>query len=189
MVRVCVLVLLLLLNAVIVQAEDFEIKVIRVGADLYQVPEDDLSIKTHNCFVMKDPDILVLHLAAEGNTLIFPPKNFSCDISMIYGRSTLAPANYSFTVTRLGDNWYEVDGKDVALKTSACEVEAEQFPATLRMETRETGALLFPELDTFCAVEGIYAETELTVVTRQDQQEEHDQQAQHEQQEEQDPQQ
>lgn len=144
-----------------VWAEEIELKIIKMGANLYEVPADDLFIQTEYCF--EDAATAVLLLDETANKLIFAETNQQCDIRMVYGRSKIEAGEYQLKVTRDDDNWYRLVDQDVALKTAGCLSLVDNIEAQLTMNDDGTGTLSIPGVDETCQVEGVYAKAELRV--------------------------
>lgn len=168
MARIVIAVVFLCLGVVPAQAQDFPLTVIRMGTDLYEVTKEDLCIQTQYCFEVEDQAEVILRLENSGNKLLFKTAAAFCDIVMIYGRSQLKTGLYSMTLTRIGDNWYQIDGKDAALKTSGCLSLAESSEGRLDMKNEEQGTLELSQFDEVCDVVGVYAKAELTIVQKQE---------------------
>ena len=153
-----------LLSFTPVGAEDFELNVVRAGANLYEVPAEDLYVQTEYCFEVEENASVLLRLEDTEKKMIFPDSEAQCDVMLVYGRSTLEPGSYKLTLTRVDDNWYGLDGDEAALKTSGCLSLVEQADAQLEMKEDGTGVLSIPSVDEECQVEGIYTKAELTLV-------------------------
>lgn len=145
-------------------AEEFELKVVRAGANLYAVPAEDLYIQTEYCFEIEESASVRLNLDETLSRMTFQDSGAQCDVTLVYGRSTLKPGRYKLSVTRLDDNWYGLDGEEAALKTSGCLSLVEQAEAELDMQEDGTGVLSLPTVDEQCRVEGIYTRAELKLV-------------------------
>ena len=163
MMRLLIIMTCLLLFVTGVWAEEVELKVVRVGANLYQVPAEDLFIQTEYCFEDATNKAVVLLLGEAGDRLLFNgPKN-GCDIKMVYGRSKVDAGNYQLKVTKVDDDWYGLVDQDVALKTNGCLSQVENVAAEMVINEDGTGTLSIPEADENCQVEGVYSKAELSV--------------------------
>lgn len=52
--------------------------------------------------------------------IVFLDSEGECDVTAVYGRVVQETGNYSVTVSREDDDWYEVWGHDIYAKTLAC---------------------------------------------------------------------
>lgn len=153
-----------LLSFTLVGAEEFELNVVRAGANLYEVPAEDLYVQTEYCFEVEEKASVLLRLEDAEKSMTFSDSGARCDVILVYGRTTLEAGNYNLTVTRVDDNWYGLDGEDAALKTSGCLSLVEQADAKLEMKDDGTGVLRIPSVDEECQVEGVYTKAELKLV-------------------------
>ncbi|MEE4253566.1 MAG: hypothetical protein V2I50_05930 [Desulfuromusa sp.] len=155
---------LLLLLPLASAAQEIEAKVVRYGANLYEIVGRDLFIATEYCFEGAEQADILLKLDESGNQMQFKKSGNSCDIQMVYGRSQLDPGEYNFAVSRDDEGWYGIDGQDAAFKTTGCYSFAENVAAKIIMEEGGKGSLVIPSEDEECRIEGVYGKTELQVV-------------------------
>jgi hypothetical protein len=156
---------LLLLLPLAATAQEVEVKVERYGANLYEIVGRDLFIATEFCFEGAVKADILLKLDDGGDQMQFKKSGNSCDIQMVYGRSTIEPGEYDFTVSRADEGWYGIDGQDAAFKTTGCYSLVESVAAKIIMEEGGFGRLIIPSEDEECRIEGVYSETELEIVT------------------------
>ena len=162
-IKIMVLALLLLLPLAAV-AQEIDAKVVRYGANLYEIVGRDLFIATEYCFEGAEKADIVLKLDEGGNQMQFKKSGNSCDIQTVYGRSQLDPGAYDFAVSRVDEGWYGIDGQDAAFKTTGCYSLVENVAAKVIMEEGGVGRLVMPSEDEECRIEGVYGKTELQIV-------------------------
>lgn len=164
MLRVIMMSVFLLIFSSTVWAEEFELDVVRQGANIFAVTAEDLFIQTEYCFESVTSARAVLRFAETESMLIFTDQKSQCDVRMVYGRSQLEPGDYKVSVTRDDENWYGIVGDEAALKTNGCLSLVEDAEAKLIINADGTGTLSIPSADEECQVEGVYSKAELKAV-------------------------
>jgi hypothetical protein len=82
-----------------------------------------------------------------------------CDVQTAYGAVDQAPGNYAVTIARKDDDWYEVWGAGLFIKTSACISLALGEKAVLSLVGAGIGTLHIKDMQ--CMVEGVYSRLQL----------------------------
>ncbi len=154
---------LLLLLPLAAVAEEVDVKVVRYGANLYEIVGHDWFLKTEYCFEGAEQADILLKLDESGNRMQFKKSGNSCDIQLVYGRSQLQPGEYEFTVSRDDEGWYGIDGEDFAFKTTGCYSLAENVAAKITMYEEGKGHLVLLSEDEECQIEGVYGKVELKI--------------------------
>ncbi len=155
------LLLLLPLTAV---AQEVDVKVVRYGANLYEVVGRDLFLKTEYCFEGSEQADIILKLDGDGSQMQFKKSGNSCEIQMVYGRGQMEPGEYDFNVSRDDEGWYGIDELDFAFKTTGCYSFAENVAAKIIMDEEGRGRLALLSEDEECKIEGVYGKAELKIV-------------------------
>ncbi len=148
------LILLVALTATPVFAGEYKITIVQQGANLFKMSDQDTYIWTSYCFVDVGTSEALLSIQGSSGKIRFSNNETSCDVQMLYGKSSLAADEYRIVVTRADDNWYTVDGKEAALLTGSCLASAEGTEIRLIVEEDGTGTLKFEDEE--CSLEGIY---------------------------------
>lgn len=163
MTKVCGLILGLLLLATGAAAEEFELQLNRMGGDLYAAPAEGLYIETQYCFALADVTAARLIFNTGADKLIFPATEETCEVRMIFGKATMEPGDYLFSVTWAADNWYRIDEQNAALLTAGCLEMVAGAEAQVTLTEAGEGSLLLPEVDEECRVIAAYAQAELVL--------------------------
>ena len=151
-----ILVLLIFANPVC--AEEYEISVTQVGENLFWEPEQEVFIQTEYCFVDLGSAKVLLQANGYSGLLVISEKT-RCDVKNFFGKTQLDPGKYSITVTREDENWYAIEGKSAALNTSDCRALIKSAPAELLIDENATAKLTFA--NETCQVKGIYSKIEV----------------------------
>lgn len=162
----CLLVLPLQLSAA-----EIEIDVVRQGADIYEISGRDLFLYSPYCFAGEEQAKVMLTLEGSAATQMrFSDSDSSCDVVMTYGVTELEEGDYKFTVSRLDEGWYAIDGQDAAFRTSGCYSLVESAVAVVRVNGNGGGRLILTEEDEECDIVGIYGKAELEISEQEEQQ-------------------
>ena len=151
---------LISLHAVPVAAENYEVSLTRKGSNVYQVRGKDIIIQTRYCYVYAYSEEAILKASGYGGEVIFFDSKDKCDVKAVFGLSSQAPGNYGVTVSREDDDWYEVFGTGMYIRTSLCLSLALADDAYLTLSPYGNGELLFADGDS-CTVEGVYEKLRL----------------------------
>jgi hypothetical protein len=91
--------------------------------------------------------------------IIFTDSGGKCDVKAVYGSNNQKPGKYSVTINREDDDWYEIWGQGIYIKTSSCLSLALGEDAILSISAGGYGTL-FVGHDK-CMVEGVYSKIKL----------------------------
>ena len=150
----------LLLVCQSVYAENYQISVTRKGSNVYKIVGKDIIVQTRSCYVYSYLEETILKSNGYGGELIFIDSEEKCDIKAVYGAAKNAPGKYSVTVNRESDDWYEIFGGNIFIKTSGCISLALGEDARLELVGSGYGQLYFKG-GMSCMVEGLYSKMRL----------------------------
>ena len=83
-----------------------------------------------------------------------------CDVKAVYGPAEIEAGTYKVTISRESDDWYEILGMDIFIKTSMCLSLALGEEVILKISAGGSGYIYFSDGDE-CMVEGVYAHLKL----------------------------
>jgi len=143
-----------------ITADNYEVSLTRKGNNFYQVNYKNIFVQTNYCYEYAYSEDSILKLnGAYSSEVIFLDNKSRCDIKAIYEEANQNAGKYSVTVSREEDDWYEIWGEDMFIKTSSCLNLALSDKAVLDISSSGYGTLYFD--DDECMVEGIYAKQRL----------------------------
>ena len=140
-------------------AENYEISVTRNGSNLYNVDGERIYIHTRYCYEYVYYERSYLRMNGYSGEIVFLDSGGKCDVKAVYGQVDQETGNYSVTVNREDDDWYEVWGQDIYIKTFACLSLALGEDAVLAITGGGIG-IMYVEGEE-CMVEGVYAKMRL----------------------------
>ena len=140
-------------------ADNYEINVTRKGSNLYKVTGENIFIHTRYCYEYVYYEESFLRMNGYSGEIIFTNSGDKCNVKAVYGPSEQEAGNYSVTINREDDDWYEIWGEGIYIKTSACLSLALAEDAVLVLSAEGYGTLYVE--DDECAVEGIYSRIRL----------------------------
>lgn len=146
---------LMTLQAGPILAENYEVSLTRKDSNVYNIDGKDIIIQTRYCYVYAYSEEAIFKTSGYGGELIFLDSKEKCDVKAVFGLSKQKPGKYVVTVSREDDDWYEVLGTDLYIKTSACLSLALGEEAYLTMSASGFGQLRF-KYGGDCMVEGVY---------------------------------
>lgn len=149
----------ILLFVTSLHAENYEISVTRKGSNLYKIDGEDTFIHTRYCYEYVYYEDSFLRMRGYSGEIVFLDAGEKCDVIAVYGASDQDPGTYSISVTREEDDWYEVDGQQLFIKTSSCLSLALGEDAVLRLNATGYGELHVGREK--CSVEGVYSKLRL----------------------------
>ena len=100
-----------------------------------------------------------LRMSGYSGEIIFLDSGEKCDVKAVYGPINQEPGNYSVTINREDDDWYEIWGEGIYIKTSACLSLALGEEAVLSLVASGFGRLFVEGEE--CMVEGLYSRIKL----------------------------
>lgn len=134
----------------------YDLSVTRKDSNLYRVDGKDILIQTRYCYVYAYSEEAILKTSGYGGDLIFPDSKDKCEIKAVFGHASQAAGKYRIQLNREEDNWYEVWGQGIYLRTSLCLSLALGDDAVLTMYGPSSGRVVFDDGDS-CDVEGVYS--------------------------------
>lgn len=153
------LLLTILLSSGISMADNYEVSVTRKGSNLYKVDGENIFVHTRYCYEYVYYENAILKMNGNYGEIVFIDSGEKCDVSAVYGQSDQPPGNYSVTISRKDNDWYEVWGSDVYIKTSGCLSLALGEEAILKISAGGYGTLIVGGNQ--CMVEGVFAKLKL----------------------------
>ena len=141
-------------------AENYEVNLTRKGSNVYKIDGKDIIIRTRYCYVYAYSEEAIFKTSGYGGEVIFFDSKDKCDVKAVFGVSKQSPGKYLVTVSREGDDWYEVFGTSSYIKTSSCLSLALGEEAYLTIANSGFGRLRFKDGND-CMVEGVYTKMRL----------------------------
>lgn len=140
-------------------ADSYVVNVTRVGSDVYKVDEEDVLVYTSGCYKYVSSESSSLEMRGYTGEISFTNSGGTCEVKAVYGRITPEIGNYPVTVRRRGDDWYEIRGQGMYIKTSSCPSRALDEDAILALSSGGVGTLSVEGDE--CEVEGIYSRMQM----------------------------
>lgn len=142
------------------EAGNYEVSVTRKGSNVYKVDAKDIIIQTRYCYeyVYSENSFLKMN-GYFGEIIFLDSGGGKCDVKAVYGKVNQAPGKYSVTVSREEDDWYNVFGQDLYIKTSACLSLSLGEEAILDLSSGGYGTMYIDGNQ--CMIEGIYSKMSL----------------------------
>jgi hypothetical protein len=141
-------------------AGNYDVSVTRKGSNVYKGTGSNTIIVTRYCYEYAYSEDAILKSSGYSGKLIFVNNGTSCDVKSVYGKANVAAGNYTVTVSRDNDDWYEIVGQDMFIQTSMCLSLSLGEEATLKLNSNGFGKLIF-DSGTSCMVEGIFSRVNL----------------------------
>ncbi len=141
-------------------ADDYKVSVTRRDSNLYKVTGKDIYIHTRYCYEYVYYEDAILKMNGYTGEIIFLEEGEKCDVRAVFGPAEIEPGTYKVTISRESDNWYEIFGTDIFIKTSMCLSLALGEEVILKLSAGGIGNLYFSDGDE-CMVEGVYAHLKL----------------------------
>jgi hypothetical protein len=154
-----VLLLLVLIFPSMAAADNYEVSVTRKGSNLYKVDGNNIYIHTRYCYQYVYSEHAFLKMNGYSGEVIFLDSGGKCDVKAVYGPTEHKPGEYAVTINREDEDWYEIWGTDIYIKTSMCLSLALGQEAALSITAGGYGTLYVE--GTQCMVEGLYSKMSL----------------------------
>ncbi len=138
-------------------AETYQVNVTRQGSNIYKILGKDALIQTRYCYEYAYAEDALLR--TELGQLIFKSNGTSCDVRGLYTKSDQNAGTYVVTVSHVSDDWYEVMGSNLFIKTNSClsiDLAAESI---LKLAPGGFGSIKINNND--CMVDGLYTKVRL----------------------------
>lgn len=153
------LLLIALLMPSLASADNYEVSVTRKGSNLYKVDGKNIFIHTRYCYEYVYYESSFLKMSGYSGEIIFTDSGGKCDVKAVYGPSEQDAGKYAVTINREDDDWYEIWGQGIYIKTNACLSLALGEEAVLALSASGYGTLYVD--DDECMVEGVYSRMKL----------------------------
>ncbi|MEQ6888591.1 hypothetical protein ABE957_07880 [Halomonas sp. CS7] len=140
-------------------ADNYGVSVTRKGSNLYKIDGKNILIHTRYCYEYVYYEESFLRMYGHSGEIIFTDSGGKCDVKAVYGQSEQEAGNYSVIINQEDDDWYEIWGQGIYIKTSACLSLALGEDAVLALSAGGYGTL-YVEGDE-CMVEGVYSRLSL----------------------------
>jgi hypothetical protein len=154
-----IILILCLLVSLSAEADNYEVSVTRKGSNIYKVDGENLLVQTRYCYEYVYYEESFLKMNGYSGEIIFTESASKCDVKAVFGLSEQDAGRYSVTINHDDDDWYEVWGQDVYIKTSLCLSLALGEEAVLTLSEGGFGTLYVG--DDECMVEGLYSKLTL----------------------------
>lgn len=140
-------------------ADNYEVSVTRKGSNLYIVDGKKIFIHTRYCYEYVYSENTLLRMNGYSGDMIFLNSGGKCDVSAVYGETNQNPGEYLVRINRKDDNWYEIWGEGVYIKTTGCLSLALGQEAVISINAGGRGTL---HVDGYqCSVDGLYSKLSL----------------------------
>ncbi len=150
--------MLMILFAPLVYAEDFEIEAVKISKNFFKLFEKPILIQTRNCDEMAQHQGPFLKIDTDSKIIRFRQAEEKCEVKAAYKRSVEGMGSYAVTVTREEEDWYAVLDTASYIKTKGCDRLAQNRQAVLSLSGTGFGSLHIEHSE--CLVEGIYTKIE-----------------------------
>lgn len=142
-----------------VNADNYDVSVTRKGSNLYKVDGKDILVQTRYCYEYVYYEESFLKMNGYSGEIIFTDSGGKCDVKAVYSTIEQEAGKYSVSISQESDDWYEVWGEGLYLKTSSCLSLALGEEATLVLSSSGYGTLYIEDEE--CMVEGVYSKISL----------------------------
>jgi len=151
---------LILLLSSFALADTYGVTVSREDSNIYQVATEEIYIHTNYCYEFGYYEDATLDMWGLTGELTFENSNQTCSVSGVYADASSKSGSYTVRVTRKDNNWYEIFGTDLYVKTNLCLSLAIMEEATLELNAMGTGMLYFGRNQS-CMVKGVFSRLSL----------------------------
>ena len=152
-------VLLLGVLPLLAMASNYNVSVTRTGNNTYKIDTANAEIHTRYCYEYPYGERAFLKMYGRTGEIIFLNTGQTCDVKGVYSRVNQTPGKYRVTVSHEDDDWYEVLGQGLYIKTDMCLSLALGEEAILSLNSYGMGRMFIDGNE--CMVEGIYGEQSL----------------------------
>lgn len=137
-------------------AAEYDISLSRKGPNLYKLDGTEILVHTRYCYQYSYGEQAILRMqGTQGEVTFIGSSPAKCNVKSVYGASTQSAGTYVVNVTREEDDWYEIFGQNLFIKTNGCISLAMNRESVLRISAGGYGTLNIDSIP--CTVEGIYA--------------------------------
>ncbi len=157
--RVTSILIILIFSSLSVMANNYEVSVTRKGSNIYKINSADAFIQTKHCYEHVYGENAFLKMHGRYGEIIFLDSGGKCDVKGVYSKVNQPSGKYKVSVSQDGDNWYEIWGQNLYIKTDMCLSLALGEEAILSISAQGFGTMYVGGDE--CMVEGIYARQNL----------------------------
>ncbi len=136
------------------QAEEIEIKVIKIASELYKLEGKSILLQTHNCDDPEHSQDAFLKMNDSSKKIVFRESKSSCDVVAAYKLSAGGVGSYSVVIQYERENWYAISSTKSYVRTKQCLNISERKRAVLSLSGTGFGTLHIGRTE--CQVEGVY---------------------------------
>ena len=157
MARLLVVLFFVLLTPNTLIADDYQEVVSSFDTDFYKIDTKNILIRTENCPETVESQQVLAKMKGGTGEMIFIESGNSCTVSGVYQTSGYRVGNYRVDITRDEENWYEISGQNIYIRTQECLIYATEQEALLSVSTvgkGGSGSLHFEH--EACRVIGLY---------------------------------
>jgi len=140
-------------------ASNYNINVTRNESNIYKIDGTNIEIHTQYCYEYTYREQAFLKMNGYTGRIIFLDAEQTCDVEGVYSRVNQTSGKYRVTVSRENDDWYEVVGQELYIKTDMCLSLALGEEAILSLNSYGMGKMFIGRDE--CIVQGIYAQQNL----------------------------
>ncbi len=140
-------------------ADNYEVSVTRKSSNLYKIDGNNILVRTKYCYEYVYSESSLLRMNGYSGEIIFIDSGDKCDVKEVYAASVQPAGEYSVTINREEDDWYEIWGQGLYIKTSACLSLVLGEEALLSITAGGYGTLYVDGEQ--CLVEGVYSRKKL----------------------------
>lgn len=146
---------LTLLHTVPAGAENYELYLTRKGSNVYNADGKDIIIQTRYCYEYAYSQKSIFISTGYGGEVIFLNSNEKCDVKAVFSFAKQNQGKYKVTVRREEDDWYELLGTNIYIKTLNCLSMSYGEEAFLIITPSSSYNLKFKD-GSDCIVENVY---------------------------------
>jgi len=158
--RLWYLILALGIAASSADAASYRVNITRKSRDVYQVVGKEIFIHTKLCLELSIMEDAILEMEGLTGEIAFSGSGSRYRVTGVYGITEIAPGNYRERITWKGNDWYEVELRDLMVKTSMCLALPMMEEVDITIGPSGSGTIQFRN-GTSGAVVGIYGRMRL----------------------------
>lgn len=151
--------LILLLTATLTKAENYAVNVTLKDTNVYKVDGKDLFIHTQLCLELALSEKSYLSMTGYQGDITFSRSGRKYTVEGVYGQSNQSAGDYRVRVSQEENDWYEISGTSMFIKTDGCMSMAMGREAIVTINSNGYGEMLIDGRK--CRVEGIYGRMSL----------------------------
>lgn len=140
-------------------ADNYEISITRKGTNLYKIDDKNTFIHTRYCYEYVYYESSFLKMSGYSGEIIFTESGGRCGVEAVYAPSEQKAGKYAVTINRKDNDWYDIWGRGIYIKTSGCLSLALGEEAILFLRAGGYGTLYVESNE--CMVEDVYSRIKL----------------------------